>query len=318
MSEDDFLQLCETKCFSISVVQKNEGILEGPLSSEFEYDYKGSSLSIVIEQCLVRKTTIEAKQPIPVKKLWSAFILIERLLMLFDGRFYEIESVEFNGDDCSNTDCSLIAQEYVLRRLAYCKTDPAYCYLSHVFLRYDEVLSPDVLIEWEKLQDEIDMVHQVFLYNMASTGITHEIKCAGLIEGFESLTEIIGAYDKFFPSLKLGEQKTTLKMCIDSVISKYGRDVFSEEFSKNKDRFLQILVNTRNRIMHIKRNQLQDNYLSGAEAVLYSVKIIHLYRVVILTLLGIDYPQYRQAVIDSVKKWNAWEGVLNNFMGRLK
>ena len=88
------------------------------------------------------------------------------------------------------------------------------------------------------------------------------------------MTEVIGIYDSFFPSLKPGDQTTTLKMCIDAVISKYGQDIFDEEYNVNKDKFLQTLVNTRNRIMHIKRNQLTDKFLSGSESILYLMKLL--------------------------------------------
>ena len=107
-------------------------------------------------------------------------------------------------------------------------------------------------------------------------------------------------------------------MCIDAVISKYGQDIFAEEYGANKGKFLQTLVNTRNRIMHIKRNQPTDKYLSGAESILYLVKLCHLYRTVILSLLGIDYSLYQSAVVKSVGQWNSWNGVLTNFINALK
>ena len=109
----------------------------------------------------------------------------------------------------------------------------------------------------------------------ADTRITHDVKCANFIECLEPMSEIISEYDQFFPSLKPGERTTTLKMCIDAVISKYGADIFSREYTANKDRFLQVLVNTRNRIMHSKRNQPKNKYLSGPESILYLVKLCH-------------------------------------------
>lgn len=100
------------------------------------------------------------------------------------------------------------------------------------------------------------------------------------------MSEIISEYDQFLPSLKPGERTTTLKMCIDAVISKYGADIFSREYTANKDRFLQVLVNTRNRIVHSKRNQPKNKYLSGPESILYLVKLCHLCRMVLLWLLA--------------------------------
>lgn len=70
--------------------------------------------------------------------------------------------------------------------------------------------------------------------------------------------------------------------------------------------------------MHIKRNQPTGKYLSGAESILYLVKLCHLYRVVILSLLGVDYNRYQPAIEKSVNQWNAWNGVLSTFINGLK
>lgn len=94
--------------------------------------------------------------------------------------------------------------------------------------------------------------------------------------------------------------------------------LISTVLSANKERFLQVLVNTRNRIMHIKRNQPKDKYLSGAESILYLVKLCHLYRVVLLSILGIKYSCYKDAVINSVKRLDSWQGVLDDFISGLK
>ena len=318
MNDDEFISVGNNQCSSLKVMLTNEGILEGPHSAIFDYDFHGCVLHIRIEQCVVRTINVSVDSPMSMSNLWGFYTVIERLLMLLDGRFYIIESATFTGDACSEKDYSSYAHECLSRRLSYCKTDPAYCYSDHVFLMYDAVLSPELLSKWMQLQDELDIVHQVALYNIADTGITHDVQCANFIECLEPMAEIIGLYDNFFPNLKPGEKTTTLKMCIDAVISKYGKDIFAKEYSANKGKFLQALVNTRNRIMHIKRNQPTEKYLSGAESILYLVKLCHLYRVVILSLLGIDYAEYQTAVVKSVGKWNSWNGVLTNFLNAMK
>lgn len=318
MNDAEFINVGDKSCLSLSVVVKNEDILGGPHSAIFDYEHDGSKLHIIIEQCLKRSITLSADAPIKMKTLWDIYTIIERLLMLFDGRFYVVESLTYSGDTTTEVDYTSYAQECLSRRLSYCKTDPAYCYSDHVFLMYDTVLSPELITKWIQLQDELDIVHQVALYNIADTGITHDVKCANFIECLEPMAEIVGLYDTFFPILKPGDKTTTLKMCIDAVISKYGQDIFAEEYGANKGKFLQTLVNTRNRIMHIKRNQPTDKYLSGAESILYLVKLCHLYRTVILSLLGIDYSQYQSAVVKSVGQWNSWNGVLTNFKNALK
>lgn len=198
--------------------------------------------------------------------------------------------------------------------MAYYSTSPAYCYHDHCFLDYSEKLNDKLIERWIELQNELDIVNQVFLYNIADTGVTADVKCANLIELFEPLVEIINQHDCFFSRLQTGEHGTTLKMCIDAVICKYGKDIFEQEYSHNKDAFLQILVRSRNRIMHIKRNQPCGNYLSGAESILYMIKICHLYRTILLILLGIQYPEFSCILNQSILAWNQWENTLDNFI----
>lgn len=90
--------------------------------------------------------------------------------------------------------------------------------------------------------------------------------------------------------MKPGERGTTLKMCLDMLITKYGSLVFEEEIQSKKD-FLKIFVKSRNRIMHIKRHQ-GKNYLDGAQSILYTMKFFNLYRVIIFEMLGIDESFY--------------------------
>ena len=130
----------------------------------------------------------------------------------------------FFGDECSDAEYSDYAAERKMHRLSYCKTDPTYCYSHHCFLKFDTVVTSELLSRWFVLQEQLDIVHQVVLYNIADTGVTHDVKCANLIECLEPVTEIINEYENFFPSLKPGNRTTTLKMCIDAVISKYGQD----------------------------------------------------------------------------------------------
>lgn len=49
-------------------------------------------------------------------------------------------------------------------------------------------------------------------------------------------------------------------------------DIFGAEYQKSSDKFLQILVNSRVGIMHIKRN-FSKSYLSGEESLLYMASL---------------------------------------------
>ena len=91
MNDDEFIN----RCSSLNIVLKNEGILGGPHSAIFDYDFNGSGLHIGIEQCIVRTINVSADSPIPMSNLWGFYTIMERLLMLLDGRFYIIESATF-------------------------------------------------------------------------------------------------------------------------------------------------------------------------------------------------------------------------------
>lgn len=318
MEDEIFSCLGKKICSSLLVTLKNEGILGGPFSSRVNLDYKGSTISVEIEQCVVRAIKLTANIPIALAQMWDFYTQLERLLMLLDGRFYNIESLAFEGGALTQEGYTSYARECLSRRLPYYKTDPVYCYSCHQFLNFDVALSAKIYLNWIHLQEELDIVHQVILYNVADTGVPHEIKCANFIECLEPMAEIIGVHDSFFPSLQPGDRSTTLKLCIDAVISKFGKDIFASEYSINKNKFLQILVNTRNRIMHIKRNQPTEKFLSNTESILYLVKFFHLYRVVLLSLLGIDYEIYREKVIKSIEQWDSWNDILNHFINSLK
>lgn len=321
MDNDDFIKMGNKNCSSLNIVLKNEGTFGGPYSTKFDYNYNDNILRIEIEQCLVRTINLSATSPITMSQICSFYTILAQLLMIFDGRFYNVKCITFDGDDCSEEEYAIYADECRSRMLPCYKTDPAYCRNGHIFLKCDTMLpmlSPELISKWIELRDELDIVHQVALYNIADTGMTHDAKCANFIECLEPMAEIIGVYDKSFTKLKPGDRKTTLKMCIDAVISKYGKDIFAVEYSVDKDKFLQILVNTRNRIMHIKRNQQTGKYLSGEESLLYLIKLCHLYRVVLLSLLDIDYTQYQSVVMDSVNQWNRWHEILKEFKNKLE
>ena len=301
-------------CKSMQVVQSFDGLFGGPKSKDCSFIIDKNKYNVHIEQCMVRTYTISVENEICTINMWSAFLVLEKLIMLMEGRFYPVSELRFEGSSDYIEDYIELSKEYSENRLAYYSTSPGYCYHDHCFLDFSEKLDDKLMERWIDLQNELDIVNQVFLYNIADTGVTADVKCANLIELFEPLVEIINQNECFFPQLQPGEHGTTLKMCIDAVICKYGRDIFEQEYSHNKDAFLQILVRSRNRVMHIKRNQPCGKYLSGAESILYMTKICHLYRMILLILLGIPYQEFCGILNQSIAAWNQWENVLDHFI----
>lgn len=251
--------------------------------------------------------------------MWFINESIERLLMLMDGKFYTLDDVNIQGP-LKGEEYVTFTKEIINRRLPYFKSVDV-CLLSiNRFLSFQNILSAAVIERWFLIQDELEIVNQVILYNLADTGITKDLKCAYLIESCESLAEIVSRYEVFFISLFESGRRPILKSCIDAVISMFGYDVFLEEYRANKERFLSCLVNSRVRIMHIKPHQ-NNLFLDGPQSTIYLIKFSYLYRIVLLSLIGIDYSIYKDKVIAATEYWNQYKinncGVVAEFISHL-
>ena len=88
-----------------------------------------------------------------------------------------------------------------------------------------------------------------------------------LIHLAETLVEVLKVYTNSFQKLKPGNG-TSLRACVKALIKEYGEDIFEKEMEANEKEFLSTVINSRVRIMHIKRNQ-KIKYFNGNESVLY-------------------------------------------------
>lgn len=86
-----------------------------------------------------------------------------------------------------------------------------------------------------------------------------------------------------------------------------------KESSGKYDKFLQLLVNNRVRIMHIKRN-LNQKILDKEELILYAIKTYILYRIIIFNILDIDKSKYQERLTKCIAFWNRWNDNLMKFM----
>lgn len=134
-----------------------------------------------------------------------------------------------------------------------------------------------------------------------------------MIELAEPLVEIIKSRTDYFSELAPGERGTTLKKCLDALIKKYGTEIFAEELSNNYEQFLSTMVNSRVRIMHIKREQ-NGLHFNGNESILYALKMSLLYRRILFEVLNIDEIHYKEKLLKSVSRIDKWNDVLNCFL----
>ena len=84
------------KCNQIIISQGfQNGIMGGPYHKEIDIS---ENLKITIDQSLKRTITISSKEEIKAEDLFYSFQPLEKLLMLFDGRFYPISDIKSDND----------------------------------------------------------------------------------------------------------------------------------------------------------------------------------------------------------------------------
>ena len=305
------------KCKSLTAIFKSNNLmLDGPHMVEFNTE-GNTSFHIKVEQCGIRKIILTSNKDVSVFDLHAVFSRVERLLMLFDGVFIPLSDIELSeSDTVEQSILNLCNENFMKGRLSYFSSANFCNYKLDKLIEFDSILSTELFEKWQQLLDELDVAHQMYLYSLSNSGITVDVKCAFLIELAEPLVEIIKSNTNFFASLVPGTHGTTLKNCLDVLITKYGVDIFKEELSNNYEQFLSAMVHSRVKIMHIKREQ-RGVYFNGRESVLYAAKMSLLYRRIIFEVLGIDEGVYKEKLIDCVTKWNEWNDVLKSFLLRL-
>lgn len=243
---------------------------------------------------------------------------IEKLLMIFDGCFIPLTKLELN-DSKNPKDDNLenITNDIIRTRLKYYFSDNLYKKKQFSLLDFKSVINDSIYLKWSQLLDKLDVVHQMYLYNVSENGYTRDIKCAFMIELSESLVEIVKEKTGLFDDLHPGEKGTSLRKCLKSAIDKFGYYIFQIEKNTCYEIFLTTMVNSRVNIMHIKRN-IRTPFLIGAECALYECKMSLLYRVILFNLLGIDEDLYIDTLKKRVASLNDWKDILPNFIERIK
>lgn len=289
----------QPQCTKLSVVQGLEkGFLGGPFQKQFKLD---NGVVVSISQAGKREIELTSNAPMTNAELIFIFQDIEKLLMLFDGRFYAIEKLTVSND---NAEPVYILDDYNKKRLNYFSSND-FCHYSWLkLISFQDVLTNDLYKNWLALIDDLDIVFQVFLYALSDNKMTVDLNFAFLVELAEPLVELIKERTYYCQSLTPGKRGTPLKMCIDNLIVLYGADIFAKELEYNYTLFLERAVKSRVRIMHIKKNQ--ENFFDGRECIKYSLKFSLLYQKILLSLIGISEQQYKANVQNATKKIDEW------------
>ncbi len=305
----------DVKCKKlIATFQDDNLMLGGPRNLELHID---ENMSVEIQQLGIRIITVVSEREESFRDLYGIFTKVEKLLMLFDGRFITLKELSFE-DSAEGTSEHLksYANNIIKTRLSYYNSADFSNYTLDKLMDYESIITPELFSDWQELLDELDIVHQMFLYSVSDSKMPIDVKCAFLIEMAEPLVEIVKTNTQFYSALNPGERGTSLKMCINALISKYGTDIFAKEMANNYDKFLQTIVNSRVRIMHIKRQQ-KGLFFNGSESIIYAQKMTLLYRRILFEILGIDEEIYKENMKLLIKSLDNWNDVQEKFLAKL-
>lgn len=296
------------------VLSIENGFLGGPCNYDSCFTYGGHEYRICIEQFGIRRISIACEKPVDCSLLLNIFESIEWLLMMFDGRFMTIKSMEIFDSEERSEKYSTTIEKYLKGRLKlYNSAD--FCRRNMKAIDFYKIDIVAILPKWMKLLDELKIVHPMLLYSVSDTGLPVDCKCATIIQVFEPLTELmktnLSGY-RVVPARPANGKNSWLRRCLETAIRQYGSLIFEKELG-NEDKifnFTDQLKDCRHRIMHISSKQ-NKKYMSDTQNVLYAAKLFLLYRVIIFNLLGISKELYEQAINVIAKQWDDWYDFVN-------
>lgn len=312
----EFEDLLNVHCIEIKVKQAiKNGWLGGPYKYGFTIDYKSKNYSVSIVQGGCRWIYIHVNGSSTLAEVLDLFNSVEQIMMLVEGTFIPV--VEAFVIEESEEKCCDIYPGLIESRLDY------YASASYMRRNYSKlvdshlVINSNLINKWDKLKMELDINYSMAMYTMSDVAFPVECKCAFLIEAFLTLAELVKKTNDTFILPRVKRSESMLGKYIEAIILEFGMDIFKGEITTNSDKFIEILINSRNRIGHIKSRQGRE-YLDAQESLLYLVKLSYLYRIVILNLLDVDYMIYKVKLIDSVSVLNNWGSIYSSFVSKLR
>ena len=302
------------ECKSLVGVFGDDKLMLGLHEVRFDIKTKRDQiLHACVEQDGIRKIIVTSDEDVSAYDLYATFSHIDKLLMILDGKFVPLSEIQLTkSDTVEEGGLRLYEKQFMRKRLSYFSSAD-FCSYNDKMIEFDSIITSKMFCKWENLLDELDVVHQVYLYSLSDNKMPIDIKRAFLIELAEPLVEIVKNHTNCFSSLNPGNRGTTLKICLEELIKKYGEDIFKNELSNSRENFLSALVNSRVRIMHIKREQ-KGVYFNGTESILYILKMSLLYRKILFELLNIKEVSYIDRLRKRVLELDEWNDTLNNFL----
>ena len=299
------LMIMKCKCLTATHTPKF-GALPGLWKCNFSSIDNSIPFNIDITQDGDRQIIVNFDVDVSTNILTDVHCSIEKLLMLFEGRFIPLTRLVLSDSDyISDYILEGDAQLRSSNRLSFFQSADFCQYSCFNLIDFDAVLNETMYKQWDELLDEMDIAYQLFLYNLSVPFGVSDTRLAFFVELAEPFVEILKLNTPYFVSLEPGRKGTTLKMCVDALISKYGSTIFCKEILSDYDEFLQKIIKSRNRIMHIKRNQDRKSFFVK-ENIRYVMKLSLLYRRILFELLGINFQSYENRLKKAISIIDHW------------
>lgn len=231
--------------------------------------------------------------------------LIEQLLFVFDGRFYPIESAKMIDNMEDPTIYQNKVDGYFDNRPPIYQSIDICRYRLMKLVNLKDIDLSNALLEWARVSDELDIAFNMLLYCLSDIHMPVDCKISSMIEMTKPFGEIMEKNNDSFQIERTGDKnKLTLKTALAAVINTFGTEIFSKEINGNFKEFLDMMVNTRNKISHVK--SLRKKCLDGVQCAFYIAKLSLMYRKMIFILIGIDTELYNENIIKAVNAWDKW------------
>lgn len=290
----------------LKITQTNDnGMFGGTYLNDFEYVYNDTNYRVKIEQNIKREILIGTDKVVKCSELFEMESLIEQLLFVFDGRFYPIESAKMIDKMENPTIYQNKVNGYFDNRPPIYQSIDICRYRLMKLVNFKDIDLSNALLEWARVSDELDIAFNMLLYCLSDIHMPVDCKISSMIEMTKPFGEIMGKYNDSFQIERTSDKnKLTLKTALAAVINTFGTEIFSKEINGDFKEFLDMMVNTRNKISHVK--SLRKKCLDGVQCAFYIAKLSLIYRKMIFILIGIDTELYNENIIKAVNAWDSW------------
>lgn len=169
---------------------------------------------------------------------------------------------------------------------------------------------------WKRYTKKTIYINQLFFYLGFCKDFTSDVRMALFSEIYEPLSEMLADENKIQLIRSNQDRKIHCRLCggsfeeqkpskinlkdrIEGVIRKYGEIIFDGDDVSTVSKKI---VNTRNKILHVDAKK--KNALDGGQCGFYMIKLIDLYRVIVLSELELWNDDLEANLQKSVEKLN--------------